>query len=196
MLGQPTIRRNHTDLPRGQLKAIDDTNLHYYALTDNIRQRKHTKNRTYHMQSVAVDDAVLLHEISGYCNRGKIQALGGKLRCKFISLGRQLVTKALKGQQDICHPQCRVWLGWGGNGWDFELLIPKAWRMERLLEKNRTRQTTLGHPALSNYLRTCSPNLVLLSMQTLYATKFLSFICWRGLWIILIKDLSLIIIWL
>lgn len=108
MLGQATIPRNHTDLLRGPLKPMDDTNLHYYALTDNIRPRKHTNHQTYHMQSIAVDDAVLLHEISGYCNRGKIQALGGKLRCKFISLCRQLVTKALKGQQYICHPQCRV----------------------------------------------------------------------------------------
>lgn len=51
------------------------------------------------MQSIAVDDAILLHEIPGYCNRGKIQALGGKLRRKFISLCRQLVTKALKGEK-------------------------------------------------------------------------------------------------
>lgn len=118
------------------------------------------QNRTYHMQSIAVDDAVLLHEISGYRNRGKIQALGGKLRCKFISLRRQLVTKALEGQQYICHPQRGVWLGRGGNGWDFKLLIPKARRVERLLEKHRTRQTTSGHAALSNHLRTCGPNLV------------------------------------
>lgn len=77
-------------------------------MTDTVRQWEHTKDQTYHMQSIAVDDAVLLHEIPGYCNRGKIQALGGKLRRKFISLCRQLVCKALKGEQDICHAQCRV----------------------------------------------------------------------------------------
>lgn len=93
------------------------------------------------MQSIAEEDAVLLHEISGDCNRGKIQALGGKLRCKLISLGGQLVTKALKGQQNICHPQGRIWLRRGCNGWDFELLVPKARRVERLLEKDRTKQT-------------------------------------------------------
>lgn len=60
------------------------------------------------MQSIAVDDAILLHEISGYSNGGEIQALRGKLGCKFISLRCQLVAKALKGQQDVCHPQCRV----------------------------------------------------------------------------------------
>jgi len=91
------------------------------------------------MQSIAVDDAVLLHEISGYCNRGKIQALGGKLRRKFISLCRQLVPKALKGQQYICHPQRRVCLRRGGNGWDFKLLVPEAWCMERLLEKDKAK---------------------------------------------------------
>lgn len=35
MLRQATIPRNHTDLLRDQLKPIDDTNPHYYALTDN-----------------------------------------------------------------------------------------------------------------------------------------------------------------
>lgn len=122
--------KNHTD-------QWDGTDLH---VTDTIRQWQHTKNQTYHVQSIAVDDAVLLHKIPGYCNRGKIQALGGELRGKFISLCRQLVTKALKGEQYICHAQCGVWLGWGGNGWDFKLLVPKARRMECLLEKDRIRQ--------------------------------------------------------
>lgn len=104
MLGRTIIPRNGTHLWRSQLKLIHDTNLHYYALTNDLLQPKHKKNCTYHMQSIVVDDAILLHKISGYRNRGKIQALWGKLRRKFISLCRQLVAKALKGQQYICHP--------------------------------------------------------------------------------------------
>lgn len=171
------LPRYHRDLLRGQRKLRHGTNLH---LTDTIRQWEHTKNQTYHMQSIAVDDAVLLHEIPGYCNRGKIQALGGKLRCKFISLCRQLVTKALKGQQYICHAQCRVWLGRGGNGWDFKLLIPKTRRMERLLEKDRTRQTMLGHTELSNHLHTCSPNLGLFSNANCITNKIFKFHMLKG----------------
>lgn len=169
MLGQATTPRHHTHLLRGQLKLIDDTNLRYHALTSNIRQQRLTKNRTYHVQPIAVDDAVLLHEISGYCNRGKIQALRGKLRRKFTSLRRQLVAKALEGQQDICHPQGRVRLGRGGDGWDFKLLVPKARRVERLLEKDRTRQTALGHPARA---LTSAPQICFCSQtQTPHATK-------------------------
>lgn len=156
--GKTLVRhpRKHTEPLRDQWKLRDGTDL---RVTDTIRQWQHTKNQTYHMQSIAVDDAVLLHEIPGYCDRGKIQALGGKLRRKFISLCRQLVTKALKGEQYICHAQWGVWLGRGGNGWDFKLLVPKARRMERLLEKDRTRQTVLGHTGLSSLLHTWIPNL-------------------------------------
>lgn len=97
MFGQATTPRHRTHLLRGQLKLIDDTNLCYHALTSNIMQQRHTRSWTYHVQSIAVDDTVLLHEISRYCNRGKIQALRGKLRRKFISLCRHLVAKALEG---------------------------------------------------------------------------------------------------
>lgn len=47
--------------------------------------------------------------------------------------------------------------------------------MERLLEKDRTRQTMLGHTGLSNHLHTCSPNFGFLSNENSITNKIFKF---------------------
>lgn len=47
--------------------------------------------------------------------------------------------------------------------------------MERLLEKDRTRQTVLEHTGLSNHLHTCSLNLGLFSNANSITNKMFKF---------------------